>query len=182
MQIRLGQLVGLCHSKKLVIGTYEIVDSPFRRTSPLALKWYNTKQSLLWSRTGSSVPCCSLGITDKGWSFPRFPSVNCSTWNCSLLYVRAASSKFLTLDSLSLFWYRLACHLQCCISFLKRSLAVFWWSGTNYFGTILTLYYLFCWLLAWIKKKHPRFLASCHASGSCFPMLSGECLGNTVLL
>lgn len=32
----------------------------------------------------------------------------------------AASSTFLTSDSLFLFWYLFACHLQCCIWFLKN--------------------------------------------------------------
>lgn len=143
----LGRWVCVNVAVEVDTGTCEVSDSPFRRASPWAVKWH--EQRLPWGRTPSSMSCWPPGTT-------RARAVGCTLCDQLLL----GSVLYCTLglhpvildlkESFSILVH-IACHCQCCV-WLKMGPTVVW-PGKNYFSIILILYYLFCWLFVWIKKK-----------------------------
>ena len=99
------------------MGTSEVLDSPFTRASLLVLSWLKKKHRLLWGRTHLSILCCPPGTSDMGQTFLLHLSLKCCNLELSLFYTRATSSKFLTSDSPSLFWYIFAWCSWCYIWF-----------------------------------------------------------------
>lgn len=144
------------------IGTSEVLDSPFARAS-LEL-WKDT----IGARASGGRICSLIHLLFSWglrWGSELSLPLSASTC-CSPLYIRAAFSKFLTLDSLSLFWYIFACHLQCYIWLKEKKMGLtVIWPGKDYliwyfFKLFITSFVDYLW-----EWKHLRFLASSHASG-----------------
>lgn len=127
------------------IGTCEVWDSSFGRTSPLALKWYRSSKGFWEAELSHPGPAALLGPqilqgflllllwTASAWTVPSWAK------GC-VLYVQIV-----------FFYFSTSLHAtnSAVSDFLKMGPTVIW-SGKNY---VFKLCYLFCCLFGWIKKE-----------------------------
>lgn len=139
-----GQLVWVNVTVIVDMGTSEVLDSPFTRASLLALNWPNKSKGFYEAELTCHFPAVLLG-SQTGQTFLCTFLWTAASWNCPLLYIRATPSKFLTLDSPSLFWYIFAWCSQCYTWFKKLACylakeRLFWYC----FNSLLSILLIIC--------------------------------------